>query len=92
MAGAPRVLAIVHDLAVGVHPDGADSWALQDVLAARDTVAEGVTTTQSALALAEREGVEMPIVTAVHRVLFERQPARWALVELMQRDLRGEQD
>ena len=24
---------IVHDLAVGVHPDGADSWALQDVLA-----------------------------------------------------------
>jgi 4-alpha-glucanotransferase len=26
-------LGIVHDLAVGVHPDGADSWALQDVLA-----------------------------------------------------------
>lgn len=24
---------IVHDLAVGVHPDGADSWARQDVLA-----------------------------------------------------------
>jgi 4-alpha-glucanotransferase len=30
-AGMP--LGIVHDLAVGVHPDGADSWALQDVLA-----------------------------------------------------------
>jgi len=66
--------------------------ALQDILAARDTVAEGVTTTESARALAAREGVEMPIVSAVHRVLFERQPARWALVELMQRDLRGEQD
>jgi 4-alpha-glucanotransferase len=26
-------LGIVHDLAVGVHPDGADSWALQDALA-----------------------------------------------------------
>jgi 4-alpha-glucanotransferase len=26
-------LGIVHDLAVGVHPNGADSWALQDVLA-----------------------------------------------------------
>ncbi len=65
---------------------------LQDVLAARDTVAEGVTTTESARALAAREGVEMPIVSAVHRILFERQPARWALVELMQRDLRGEQD
>jgi 4-alpha-glucanotransferase len=26
-------LGIVHDLAVGVHPNGADSWALQDALA-----------------------------------------------------------
>jgi 4-alpha-glucanotransferase len=26
-------LGIVHDLAVGVHPDGADAWALQDVMA-----------------------------------------------------------
>jgi len=34
--------------------------------------------------------VEMPIVAAVHRVLFERQPARWALVELMNRDLKEE--
>ena len=27
-------LGIVHDLAVGVHPNGADAWALQDVMAA----------------------------------------------------------
>ncbi len=26
-------LGVMHDLAVGVHPDGADAWALQDVLA-----------------------------------------------------------
>ena len=26
-------LGILHDLAVGVHPNGADSWALQDALA-----------------------------------------------------------
>ncbi len=26
-------LGIMHDLAVGVHPDGADAWALQDALA-----------------------------------------------------------
>ena len=25
-------LGIVHDLAVGVHPDGADAWALRGVL------------------------------------------------------------
>lgn len=63
---------------------------LAEVLAGRETVAEGVATTQSAQALAERKGVEMPIVSAVHRVLFERQPARWALVELMNRDLKEE--
>lgn len=26
-------VGLIHDLAVGVHPDGADAWALQDVLA-----------------------------------------------------------
>jgi 4-alpha-glucanotransferase len=35
-AGMP--LGIIHDLAVGVHPDGADAWALADVLADRCTV------------------------------------------------------
>lgn len=65
---------------------------LPEVLAGRQTVAEGVTTTESAHALALREGVDMPIVAAVRRILFERQPARWALVELMTRDLRGEED
>lgn len=65
---------------------------LNDVLAGRETVAEGVVTTESAKALAERQGIEMPIVNAVHKILFERQPARWALVELMARDLRGERD
>lgn len=63
---------------------------LQEVLHGRETVAEGVATTESAKALGAREGVELPIVNAVHRVLFERQPARWALVELMNRDLKGE--
>lgn len=65
---------------------------LSEVLQGRETVAEGITTTESARALAEIHDVEMPIVQAVHRVLFERQPARWALVELMTRDLRREDD
>ena len=41
LAGAQRVAreagmpaGIVHDLAVGVHPEGSDAWALRDVLAA----------------------------------------------------------
>ncbi|WIM88926.1 4-alpha-glucanotransferase [Candidatus Mycobacterium wuenschmannii] len=33
VVSAGMSLGIVHDLAVGVHPNGADSWALQDALA-----------------------------------------------------------
>ena len=42
---------------------------LSKVLEGRETVAEGVVTTRSARELAAREGVEMPIVDAVHKVL-----------------------
>jgi glycerol-3-phosphate dehydrogenase (NAD(P)+) len=66
--------------------------SLEDVLAGRETVAEGVVTTRSAHALAAREGVEMPIVDAVQRVLFEGQAARDAIGELMARELRAETD
>jgi len=65
---------------------------LSEILQGRETVAEGVVTCESAKLLAEKLGVEMPIVNAVHKVLFERQPARWALVELMTRDLKAERD
>jgi glycerol-3-phosphate dehydrogenase (NAD(P)+) len=66
--------------------------SLEDVLSTRETVAEGVFTTQSAHALAAREGIEMPIVAAVHRVLFEREPVRTAIDALMARELRPERD
>jgi glycerol-3-phosphate dehydrogenase (NAD(P)+) len=42
--------------------------------------------------LASREGVDMPIVQTVHRILFEGYPARLAVPELMARELRPEQD
>lgn len=66
--------------------------ALEQILAERDTVAEGVMTTRSAHALATREGVEMPIVRAVHEVLFEGKSARDAIDALMTRELRTEAD
>ena len=65
---------------------------LEEILASRETVAEGILNTQSAQALATRQGVEMPIVAAVHRILFEQQPARDAIAELMARELRQERD
>jgi glycerol-3-phosphate dehydrogenase (NAD(P)+) len=65
---------------------------LDEALAGKETVAEGVATTKSALALAEREGVEMPIVSMAHRVLFEGHSAQRAVTDLMSRELRAEQD
>lgn len=65
---------------------------LDEAVAGKDTVAEGVLNTISARALAEREGVDMPIVWAVHRILFDGQPPRSAISELMTRELRAEQD
>lgn len=65
---------------------------LDEALAGKETVAEGVATTRSALALANREGVEMPIVEMVNRILFDGQSARGAVRELMARELRAEQD
>jgi glycerol-3-phosphate dehydrogenase (NAD(P)+) len=66
--------------------------SLQEAMAGKETVAEGVITTRSAFALAQREGVEMPIVEAVYRTLFEGHPARQSITALMARELRPEQD
>ncbi len=65
---------------------------IDEVLHARETVAEGVVTTQSAHALALARGVEMPIVRTMHRILFEAMPPRDAIAELMARALRAESD
>jgi glycerol-3-phosphate dehydrogenase (NAD(P)+) len=65
---------------------------LDEALAGKETVAEGVATARSARELAQREGVEMPIVETVYRVLFEDYPARDSVITLMSRELRAERD
>jgi len=52
--------------------------------------AEGVQTTRSVVALAERHGVEMPITREVYAVLFRDKPAPDALADLMSRQLKPE--
>jgi len=63
---------------------------LTDILSASRAIAEGINTCRSTVGLAERHGVEMPICRAVHRVLFEGQDPRDAVVQLMTRELRFE--
>ncbi len=65
---------------------------LASAQAGRVTVAEGVPTARSAHALALARGVEMPIVGAVYRILFDDESPRDAIERLMTRDLRGERD
>ncbi|MBL0939737.1 MAG: NAD(P)-dependent glycerol-3-phosphate dehydrogenase [Gemmatimonadaceae bacterium] len=65
---------------------------LDEALAGKDSVAEGVLNTQSAKALSDKVGVEMPIVDATWRILFDGQSPRDAIAELMARELRPERD
>src|SRR6185295_15684297 len=65
---------------------------LEEALQGKQTVAEGVVTAASALELARRHDVDMPIVRMANRILFEGHAARDAVGELMMRELRSEQD
>lgn len=64
--------------------------APSEILSGMTSVAEGIRTADAASRLAERESVEMPIVTQVRRVLYEGVSPRAAIAELMTRRLRSE--
>ncbi len=53
-------------------------------------VAEGVANARSVSLLAERHGVEMPIVRAVYRTLYEAEPPKVMVEELLHRALKAE--
>lgn len=57
--------------------------SLSDIQKSMNMVAEGVYTTQSALALTQKYQVDMPIVQEIHRVLFEGKAPRQAVMDLM---------
>jgi glycerol-3-phosphate dehydrogenase (NAD(P)+) len=63
----------------------AQGKTLTEILAEQVETAEGIPTTRSALQLASREGVAMPITEQVSRVLFEHAAPREAIQALMGR-------
>jgi glycerol-3-phosphate dehydrogenase (NAD(P)+) len=63
---------------------------LDEFLAGTNSVVEGVATTRSVRELAHRHAVEMPIVEAVHAVLFEDQDPIDAIASLMSRVQKAE--
>ncbi len=74
--------------AVGVQL--AQGKSLVAVLASLGHVAEGVNSAQTALALARRHSVEMPITEAVNAVLFANADPRETLKRLLSRDTKAE--
>jgi glycerol-3-phosphate dehydrogenase (NAD(P)+) len=64
------------------------SWA--DIEATQPGTAEGAYTVRSALALADRLDVEMPIAREVERALFEGKPVQRCLVDLLSRESKDE--
>ena len=64
---------------------------LAQAQAGKPTVAEGVNTARTAVALGERHGVELPIAREVADVLFRGKAPRQAVTDLMERDLKAEQ-
>jgi glycerol-3-phosphate dehydrogenase (NAD(P)+) len=64
--------------------------SLSEILSGMSMVAEGVDTARAAHALAQKEGIEMPIVAQVHAVLFENRPAREIVENLMLREPKPE--
>jgi glycerol-3-phosphate dehydrogenase (NAD(P)+) len=64
--------------------------SLDDILSGMKMVAEGVRTTEAALALGACHGVELPIAAQVAELLAGRKDARTALYDLMLRPQRAE--
>lgn len=63
---------------------------LKEVTKSMNMVAEGVKTTKSVHGWAQKTGVDMPITSAVYRVLFEDEDPKDALNALMTRDPKNE--
>jgi len=65
---------------------------MADILAEMKQVAEGVKTAKVAKQLAQKLGVEAPIIDAMHAIIHEGVPVREAIMRLLTRPTRSERD
>ena len=63
---------------------------LDEIVGSMKTVAEGIKTTDAAVELARRFGVEMPITEQMYQMLYHGLSPREAIRRLMERSLKGE--
>ena len=65
---------------------------MADILAEMKQVAEGVKTAKVAKQLAQKIGVDAPIIDAMHAIIHEGVPVREAIMRLLTRPARSERD
>lgn len=80
--------ALSRNRALGI--ELAEGRTLDEILAIRRTVAEGVRTARAAVQLGRRTGVELPIASEVANILFEGKTPQQAVRDLMERELKPE--
>jgi glycerol-3-phosphate dehydrogenase (NAD(P)+) len=80
--------ALSRNRALGI--ELAEGRSLDQILAGRRTVAEGVRTARVAVELSARTGVEMPIAQEVALILFDGKRPDRAVRDLMERELKPE--
>lgn len=80
--------ALSRNRALGI--ELAEGRSLDEILAGRRTVAEGVRTARAAVELSARTGVELPIAQEVAHILFDGKRPDRAVRDLMERELKPE--
>ena len=65
---------------------------VQEAMKEVGAVVEGYYAAESAYALCQKQGVDMPIVTAAYKVLYEGASAKDAVLELLHRQKKSEQE
>jgi glycerol-3-phosphate dehydrogenase (NAD(P)+) len=63
---------------------------IEEITSGMDMVAEGIKTSISSYELAKKTGVEMPIISQVYEILYQRKDPKKAVKELMTRELKKE--
>lgn len=67
-------------------------YTMQQAMEEVKMVVEGVYSAKAAMGLADKYGVDLPIIAQVNAALFENKPVKEAVYELMTRDKKAEND
>lgn len=67
-----------------------EGQSLKDIMASRNTVAEGVPTSGAVVQLAQSKGIEMPIAEAVNSIVTEEKTVSRAILDLLARPFTSE--